>query len=32
MVLLSGAWNNLRSMVTGRYDIEDEPRKESRAR
>ena len=25
MVLLSGAWNNLRSMVTGRYKIEAEP-------
>ena len=25
MVLMSGAWNNLRSMVTGRYRIEAEP-------
>jgi thiosulfate reductase cytochrome b subunit len=23
MVLLSGVWNNIRSMVTGRYDIEN---------
>jgi thiosulfate reductase cytochrome b subunit len=23
MVLISGVWNNLRSMITGRYDIED---------
>jgi hypothetical protein len=22
MVLVSGVWNNLRSMVTGRYEIE----------
>jgi hypothetical protein len=22
MVLLSGVWNNLRSMITGRYEIE----------
>jgi thiosulfate reductase cytochrome b subunit len=26
MVLLSGAWNNLRSMITGRYDLEAEKR------
>jgi thiosulfate reductase cytochrome b subunit len=25
MVVLSGAWNNLRSMITGRYVIEDDP-------
>lgn len=25
VVVLSGAWNNLRSMITGRYDIEDRP-------
>jgi thiosulfate reductase cytochrome b subunit len=24
MVLLSGVWNNLRSMITGRYDIDEE--------
>jgi hypothetical protein len=24
MVLLSGVWNNLRSMITGRYAIEPE--------
>jgi len=24
MVLVSGVWNNLRSMVTGRYRLEDE--------
>ena len=23
MVLISGVWNNLRSMITGRYDIDD---------
>jgi hypothetical protein len=22
MVLLSGVWNNLRSMITGRYEVE----------
>jgi hypothetical protein len=22
MVLISGVWNNLRSMITGRYDID----------
>lgn len=25
MVLISGAWNNIRSMITGRYDIGTEP-------
>jgi thiosulfate reductase cytochrome b subunit len=24
-VLISGVWNNLRSMITGRYEIEPEP-------
>jgi len=30
MVLLSGVWNNLRSMITGRYAIEVEPAKGAR--
>jgi thiosulfate reductase cytochrome b subunit len=27
MVLVSGVWNNLRSMITGRYDIGEEREK-----
>ncbi len=31
LVILSGFWNNLRSMITGRYAIEEEPRRDAAA-